>query len=109
MGFRTVVVFNNDLTHTWEKDPELGRKIMMDMHRHPNVGISALEAIGGRVIECTHADTQTLVVMDGYSGDPVAYGHWHRGQTEEQKQLALLKDLADKLGYRVSKLPARKV
>ena len=27
MGFRTVVVLNNDQAHEWQKDPELGNKI----------------------------------------------------------------------------------
>ena len=65
MGYRTVVVFNNDQASTWENDPELGKKIARDMHRYGD-GRTPLEQIGGRVLECTHADTQTLAILDGF-------------------------------------------
>jgi len=108
MGYRTVVVFNNDQTHEWEKDPELGQKIRDDMFRRANERYTPLELIGGRVVECVHADVQTLAAFDGYDGFVLAHSHWVRGETPEQRQLKLLKELANKLGYRVSKLPVRK-
>ena len=108
MGFRTVVVLNNDLAHEWENDPTLGRQIWMaacTMGREDQ-GIHALRY--GQVIEQVHADTQTVAFLDGCGGKAVAHYHWYCGQTEEQKNLQLLKTLADKLGYRVSKKPENK-
>jgi hypothetical protein len=31
MGFRTVVILNNDRAHEWEKDAKLGQLIAADM------------------------------------------------------------------------------
>lgn len=97
MGFRTVVVLSNDHAHEWEKDPELGRKIFMAASIG-NKELARRELPYGHVVECVHADTQTLAILDGYSGRPVAYTHWHRGQTSEQQELVLLKELAEKHG-----------
>lgn len=107
MGFRTIIALNNDRASDWERDPELGRVI---------VGLSASRGerddearrIGLSFVECTHADTQSLIIADGYQAKPVAYTNWYRNQTQEQRDLALLKDLADRLGYRVSRKPGAK-
>ncbi len=109
MGYRTVVVFNNDQTSEWENDPELGRKIAQDMHKRDDGRYTPLNIIGGEVLECVHADTQTLAILDGYGGRSVAYTHLHRNQTQESQELALLKELAEKHGYRIAKKPAKKV
>lgn len=108
MGFRTVVVLNNDQAHEWENDPTLGRQIWMASCTlgREDAGIHGLRY--GQVVEQVHADTQTLAVLDGYGGKPVAYTHWHRGQSDEVRNLALLKDLADRMGYRISKKPKKK-
>jgi hypothetical protein len=103
MGFRTVVVLNNDQAHEWENDPTLGRKIWLAAASNGREWLPY-----GDIVEQVHADTQTLAVLDGYSGWPVAYTHWNRGQTDEVRNLALLKELADKMGYRVSKKPIKK-
>ena len=105
MGFRTVVVLSNDQAHEWKNDPELGKKIFYAAQ--PGGWSAALQY--GKIIECVHADTQTLAVLDGYGGKPVAYTHWNREQTDEIRNLALLKELADKLGYRVVKKNVKKV
>lgn len=112
MGFRTVVVLNNDRASEWEYDPELGRKIFLAGSAKSFGGDEdrARQYLPyGEVVEQVHADTQTVAFLDGYSGKPMAYEFWRRGQTEEQKNLAMLKSLADSLGYRVSKKPAKKV
>ncbi len=109
MGYRTVVVFNNDQTSEWENDPELGRKIAQDMHKRDDGRSTPLNIIGGEVLECVHADTQTLAILDGYSGRVVVRTHWFRGQTQEGQELTLLKELAEKHGYRIAKKPAKKV
>jgi len=106
MGFRTVVVLNNDLADKWESDPQLGRQIWMASCA---IGRSDLshEFKYGQIVEQVHADLQTLAVLDGYSGNAVAHTHWNRGQTDEVRNLALLKEFADKMGYRISKKPTR--
>ena len=110
MGFRTVVVFNNDLASEWEKDPELGRKIFLAASRKQFGSYDKFEDRFqyGDTIEQVHADTQTVAFLDGYGGKAMAYTHWFHNQTEEQKNLNMLKSLAEQLGYRVSKKPAKK-
>lgn len=101
MGFRTVIVLNNDTAHIWENDPELGKKIFHAASMK-SCGIENRFEYGD-ALEQVHADVQTLAVLDGYSGEVVTRTHWHTGQTTEQRDIALLKAMAEKLGYRVSK------
>jgi len=109
MGFRTVVVLNNDLAHDWEKDPELGRKISRAASLKGWTELEVLDGFNyGKVVEQVHADCQTVAFLDGYGGKPMAYSHWFHNQTEEQKNLNMLKALAEQLGYRVVKKPAKK-
>lgn len=105
MGFRTVLVLSNDQAHEWENDPELGRKIMhaASMASCGDKDRARFELPYGQIIEQVHGDTQTLAVLDGYGGKAVAYTHWNRGQTDEIRNLALLKELADKMGFTIAK------
>ena len=98
MGFRCVVMLSNDQASTWENDPKLGEKIARAMNY---VGTERGDLGYGRVVECTHADTQTLAVIDSYFGfAPISYSNWRRGSTAEDTALRLLKDAADDAGYR---------
>ena len=111
MGFRTVIVLNNDQAHEWENDPELGRKIFLaaSMSQFGNDQDRARDMFPyGQTIEQVHADTQTVAFLDGYGGKAMAWSHWFRNQTEDQKNLNMLKALAEELGYRVSKKPTKK-
>lgn len=106
MGFRTVIVLSNDQAHEWQNDPELGKKIFHAASAKAfgsDPDRARRELPYGHVVEQVHADTQTVAFLDGYSGESKAWTHWHQGQTPEQKELAMLKALADKLGYRVTK------
>lgn len=96
MGFRTVVVLNNDRSHEWEKDPELGQKIFVS-----GASSGRLNFEYGQVIEQVHADTQTLAVLDGYGGDVMSRTHWFREQATAERDLELLKNLAKSMGYRL--------
>lgn len=113
MGFRTVVVLSNDRASEWENDPGLGKRIMLAASMASYGGTEGREDARfnlpyGEIVEQVHGDTQTVAFLDGYGGKAVARSHWHRGQTQDQKNLDMLKALAEKLGYRVSKIPAKK-
>lgn len=99
MGYRTVVVLNNDRTAEWMKDPELGRKIFLKANEAPGVVYFNY----GEVLEQVHADTQTLMVIDGFAGTKVAKTNWHHDQTPDERNLELLKQFAESLGYSVRK------
>lgn len=96
MGFRTVVILNNDLAHEWQKDPELGRKIF-------NSTLSPLyhRFTYGNVVECIHADTQTIGIIDSIDFTPLAYDSWNRDEYRHDINMKMLKAAADKLGYRL--------
>lgn len=109
MGFRTTVILYNDRASEWENDALLGKKIAQCMHftsmtqgfgNSPDLRASFGS---GSVVECVHADTQTLAVLDSYNFHPVAYSNWQREQTTDATALKLLKQAADQLGYRLIK------
>lgn len=99
MGYRTVVILNNDRCNEWQNDSLLGSKISHAMHDVR--GIAANLGGMGRVVECCHADTQTLAVIDSLVYTPLAYDLWVRNEKETQVQLKLIRQAADKLGYRL--------
>lgn len=105
MGFRTVVMLNNDRCHEWSIDPELGKKINRAMNR-----IGDWDDFGyGRVVECTHADTVTLVKLTHYTGFEVAAYDGRQGEeSSEAETLRVLKYAAEKLGYHIRKKPVRR-
>ncbi len=106
MGNRVVVVLYTDQTSEWSKDPDLGQKIMIGMNEcYMSRSGDRADLHYGRVVECTHADTQTLAVIEGYRFNAVAHSFWNRGQDREEMELDLLKRWADKMGYRLTKKP----
>lgn len=112
MGYRTVVMLNNDWHDKWSKDPELGAKISEAMNytneHHPRHHLNPLGQYG-RAVECVHADTQTLVRLDHYEGFDVMAQTWRTfGPSTDEDMLDLLKDAADKLGYRLVKKSVKK-
>lgn len=107
MGMRTVVMLNNDMHHDWSKDPELGAKISLAASLYGRE-YSAFDRYG-KVVEVTHADTQTLVQLDHYTGfTPIAYGMRHSGPSTEEDTVRLLKWAAEKVGYKLIKQSKKK-
>ena len=105
MGFRTVVMLNNDQANEWSKDSLLGEKIYNGMNYTfslPSERDNPANLRYGRVVECTHADTQTLALVTDYTGFvPLAYSSWYA--REDNVELKILKRAADALGYRLVK------
>ena len=106
MGYRTVVMLSNDQANEWMNDKELGRKIANASHepmrgKRGDIGY-------GCVVECVHADTETLAFLDSCTGfEPLAHGFWSRDESTHEAVLKLLKDAADKLGYSLRKKPSK--
>lgn len=109
MGYRTVVVLNNDYSSEWENDPELGRKIFISASAKASGNEHEYPFPYGETVEQVHADAQSLVVCDGYGGEVVAQSYWRRGDTPEAVELRLLKELAEKHGFNLHKKPAPKM
>jgi hypothetical protein len=109
MGSRTVVLLYNDHCSEWQNDPDLGKKIAVGMnYTHDKEWGNPSDLHYGRVVECTHADTQTIALLDSYRMTPLVHSFWRRDETDADKHVRLLKELADKLGYRVVKKPTKR-
>ena len=115
MGFRTTVVLYNDQASTWENDPELGKKIAHAMNfagGRMNEDDKRNASLGyGKVVECAHADLNTLALISGYDlkvlGHSSSYGH----QADDKVMMDLLTSAADKLGMKLIKktVPKKRV
>lgn len=104
MGFRTVVVLFNDQVSEWKNDPALGKKISNAMNFCTPSAIDLRTHIGyGQVVECAHADTQTLAILDSYNMTQIAHSHWCQTVSSKEVDLGLLKQAAQKLGYKIVK------
>lgn len=101
MGFRTTVVLSNDQAHVWEKDERLGARILsasLSLKREQPILLPY-----GEVLESCHADTESLIITEGYGGRVEVSTNWWRDKTVEQTRMGLLMELADKLGFKVVK------
>lgn len=103
MIFRTIVCLFNDQMHDWSRDPYLGSNIISAASVPPRDNQHTRVSNYGYILEVTHADTQRLAVLDSYSMKTLALGNWSTGGLEKQRDLALLKQAAEKLGYKLVK------
>lgn len=105
MGFRTVIVLNNDQAHEWSKDPNLGDKIWISAVAGTDRDADLRTRFPyGEIVEQVHADCETLAVLDGYGGRSLVHASWYHNKTQQQTEEELLKKLAKRLGYRVSRI-----
>jgi hypothetical protein len=108
MGNRTIVVLYNDQTTEWSKDPLLGQKIMIGMNEAYMSKPGSRADLGyGRVVQCAHADDQTLAIIEGYRFNAVAHSFWTQGQSYAETEMTLLRAWADNKGYRLVKKPTK--
>lgn len=106
MGFRTLLCLNNDFTGQWSTDPELGAMISGAMN-HAMGGPSERARLDnpsyGRVLACQHADVQMIGVVSHFNFEALGFSHWSSGQKPDEVNLQLLKQAAEKLGYKLVK------
>jgi hypothetical protein len=58
----------------------------------------------GKVVECCHADNQTLAMLGFYTSfTPIDGQSWNRDESDDEAAVRLLKSAANKLGYRLVK------
>jgi hypothetical protein len=92
MGFRTVIIINNDRLDQVE-DPVLKSAVLGWWSRDQRDRWQGPY----NVIEQCHADQVTLMKLDSLQGTPMGYGSWN----QKDLDLNLVKDAADRLGYRL--------
>lgn len=104
MGYRTVVMLDNDWAREWEKDPELGRKISTGM-MFAGRNVKTENPLGsyGSVVECVHADIKTMVVLGDYDSFETLSTKFSYGGVSVEMKLDMLRDVAEELGYRLIK------
>lgn len=102
-------MLNNDLTHEWSRDTDLGNKIHHDMSMFGYSRDRSDSKLGsfGAVTEVVHADVQSLVVLEHYtSWKPLSMTQWYPDQ--QNRDLELLKRAAAAMGYRLVKHSTKK-
>ena len=107
MGFRTVIMLNNDHHHEWSTDPKLGEKISQAMNYAGRPHKAELDNFG-QVVQCVHADTQSLVILDGYHTFYHLASQDFTSKPFDADVVSLLKEAAAKFGYRLVKKPEKK-
>lgn len=113
MGYNTTVIVLNDALDSISKDPDFGKKLLRAVQEVKPGHMADVSALGfvnaASVIETHHADETAIVAVGQNYGKKVAsayyVGPFHEDGSEGQ--LKLLRALADKLNYRVAKLPRR--
>jgi hypothetical protein len=103
MGFRTIVILDNDRADEWSTDPDLGAKIANAMN---HVNTPAADFYSGKVVENAHADTQSLAVIDSLEYRLLASDYWtSKSGDDDAVTLRLLRRAAAVCGYRLAKIP----
>ena len=97
MGYRTVVVLNND--HNWQADPGLGKKIQNAADNFYQTGKECWFD-GGNVVQVCHADVKSVMIVDSLCAKQITTVHY------TTTDIDAIRAAAEKLGYRLSKIPA---
>ncbi len=109
MGFRTVVILNND--SSWDDDPHLAQKIsraaaqVYGFQRENEMMRGYFD--GGMVVEVAHADTETLLQVSSLNAKELALGWWTGRGNEDEVLRGMLLRAADKLGYKLVHKPIK--
>lgn len=112
MGFRTLVLLNNDRQLDWEDEWALGKKIHHSQFSRKGER-QELEDVGGKVIQCCHTDTKTLLVVDHLDAHDITYPAIDQDTGKisglpASEVLALLKQAAGQLGFNLTKKPKKR-
>ncbi len=115
MGFNTTVVVLNDALHYIEEDPDFGKNLARAISqvgggRYERVDVAARCRSGGvhcnaaTVVETHHADQTVIVAVGGNLGLTLGRTWGHKWDDK----IAILKSLADRMGFYLRKKPERK-
>lgn len=122
MGFNTTIVVMNDRLNDIENDPEFGKnltqavnmfiteKYITERAGRPFYGVDV--RAGGcvnaaTVVETHHADDTSIVAVGGNMGEElgVVYEGALPYESDEERNIRILRVLADHLGYHIHKKP----
>ncbi len=98
MGFRTVVILDNDAIHNWENDPDLGKKIIAAQSLN-----GFLPGSIGRVVEVKHSSVVTLAKIEGHTLEPIIRDTFDPAFNSEAVNLSIIRQAAEQMGYSLRK------
>lgn len=111
MGHNTSFMFLNDCFATIQNDPDFGKRVAEAIQKgfgKTNVDVIASNGqTVGQMIESHHADTTTLLAVGGNYGTKLGE-FWGFSHHTKEAQVHILKEYADKLGYKIVKKPSKK-
>jgi len=108
MGYNTTVVFNNDVVHRMADDPDFIDKLHMGILKVISGNQVPIQIKGGTVatvIETHHADVTTVVASGNNGGEVIST---HVPYPGDDLKEAILRDLADSMGYYIAKKPKKR-
>lgn len=118
MGYNSTILVMNDALHAIGEDGEFGKKLKQAISSYPRVkdpNISAVSKDGAihcnaaTVIDCQHADVTQVVTVGWNSGIVVDRQYINYHDMEMTTEEKVLRNLAEKLGFYVSKKPVKKI
>lgn len=101
MGYKTVIIVNNDTIHHAKNDPNFGQRVY-DAVVLVNSGRSKYDPTIEAVHQ-SHTDNGELIMFDGLCAKLMA-----STQIQKDTDVVLLKEMADSLGYRIVRKSEKK-
>lgn len=104
MGYRTIVILSNDDTGWGNTD--LGKAIQAAASRRLNGRNSEINFGGsqiGTVLQCEHADTESIVHFSSLHGTTLGRSFYNSRTTEEEQREAMIVQIAESMGYTLVK------
>lgn len=105
MGYRTIIVLDNDEANVWGNNP-LGKAITVASgkkisNRGGEILLNGFQI--GTVIDCEHADTESIVHFSSLHGTTLGRSFYNSRMTEEEQREAMIVELAESMGYKLVK------
>lgn len=107
MGLNSTLIILNDGLHQISEDKDFGQKvadaIQKVRHGKPEVISSGSHANVAYVVETHHADYTSIVAVGGNHATQIGTTHGTTHHHKDETQIEILKQLAEKMGYRLVK------
>lgn len=102
MGLNTACIIRNDFLHEIEEDAKFGKRVADAVRYASHPERAPYHGQGFDVLPCSHADYIQVVAIGGNSIRRLGYGGTWTADDE-----AVLRQLADSMGFRVVKKGGR--